>query len=810
MAQSVVQLIVDATRMINPLNKADEAGKRLSATLKGAQDVANKLGSEFGRAGQAAGQAARKFDEFGKQTQEASKQAKQMADSIRGIGAGFALGAAISGINQLASSYTQFKRLGAAINATVGDANAFQASLNSVYKVQALTGESTMELARRMTSLLVAAKGTAFEGAKAAQTFEQLQMLTVAFGGSSYQAEKAVYALQQMMSKGKVSAEELRGQLGDALPGALELFRQAYKNGSVTQAEFNKLIDDGKLTINDFIGINDVLKSKLDALYGTGFSDYLTKQAEFNRAMDQLRLLGGGVAAVIGTAVLPKITELIKKVSKAPPDLLAFAAAFTSIGLAILGAVAALAVFNTALAASGIAAGAKKMGGLFAAGMAGPPQVKGLTLLAAGALGAGAVMGIGKVKEQFEDTIAEMQKMLANVGKFQLPSGGGALPDPAAQADKEAKARKRTFEQIVGAQNADITRAVIQERLNENQELINKAIKAGNTEVKKGLEEQRKYIEIDTRIETLTELINMGKAKQNRLSRTSIEYATLENGVRSISAELLLLQQERRSVELGITQDQLEAEAQINKLLEERMKLAPGGYFGADEFTKSVTDQTLPDAIKTLQEEMRKLLSPSYQIVEAVNAIGDAFGNSFKGIIDGTMTAQQALANFFQSVANHFLDMAAQILVAAIKMQSLQIIQSLFPQLGGFSFGIGGAAPAGLTGPGALAKPGILPGITGGLGGVPSYGGMRANGGSVMAGQSYVVGERGPELFTPGRSGSIAPNGAMGGSNIVVNVDATGTNVQGNADDSKLLGAAIGAAVQAELIKQKRPGGLLA
>lgn len=90
------------------------------------------------------------------------------------------------------------------------------------------------------------------------------------------------------------------------------------------------------------------------------------------------------------------------------------------------------------------------------------------------------------------------------------------------------------------------------------------------------------------------------------------------------------------------------------------------------------------------------------------------------------------------------------------------------------------------------------------------FGGRRASGGTVKAGTSYLVGERGPELFTPGRSGSIAPNNAMGGSNIVVNVDASGSQAQGDSQRGKQLGAAIGAAVQAELIKQKRPGGLLA
>ena len=70
---------------------------------------------------------------------------------------------------------------------------------------------------------------------------------------------------------------------------------------------------------------------------------------------------------------------------------------------------------------------------------------------------------------------------------------------------------------------------------------------------------------------------------------------------------------------------------------------------------------------------------------------------------------------------------------------------------------------AGLTG-GALAKtlgPGFAP---------------RAAGGPVAGGSTYLVGERGPELFTPGTSGSITPNNALGGGGITVNVNGGDPN----------------------------------
>ena len=85
-----------------------------------------------------------------------------------------------------------------------------------------------------------------------------------------------------------------------------------------------------------------------------------------------------------------------------------------------------------------------------------------------------------------------------------------------------------------------------------------------------------------------------------------------------------------------------------------------------------------------------------------------------------------------------------------------------------------------------------------------------ARNGQPPVGRPSIVGERGPELFVPSRAGTIIPNNQLGGStSVVVNVDASGTEVQGNQGNADQLGRLIGQAVQAELIKQKRPGGLL-
>jgi hypothetical protein len=216
----------------------------------------------------------------------------------------------------------------------------------------------------------------------------------------------------------------------------------------------------------------------------------------------------------------------------------------------------------------------------------------------------------------------------------------------------------------------------------------------------------------------------------------------------------------------------------------------------------SITGGELGAETERARLELEKLIAPAQQVASAAEGIGSAFANSFKGVVSGAMTAQEALASFFQSVADRFLDMAAQIIAKWIEMTILNTVLSLFP--GGTMFK--GAGPvsgtAAFSGAGMGSKGFLLPQILPG----------RAAGGPVSAGSPYIVGEKGPELFVPGRSGGIVPNNQLGGdtTNVVVNVDASGSKVQGDEPKANELARAVSAAVQAELVKQKRPGGLLA
>ena len=203
------------------------------------------------------------------------------------------------------------------------------------------------------------------------------------------------------------------------------------------------------------------------------------------------------------------------------------------------------------------------------------------------------------------------------------------------------------------------------------------------------------------------------------------------------------------------------------------------------------------DLLGQQQKALDEVLKKYPQIGQAATAASDLATQGTLQMISGAQTAQQVFADFLNSIVNVLIRSAAQMIAQYIAIGVARMFAGI-PAVAaaGNQYGAAAFSAPGLGSSGFGISGSLLPG--------------RANGGSVMAGQPYIVGERGPELFTPGRSGSIAPNGSFGGSNIVVNVDATGSSVQGNEDESKRLGEVIGIAIRQELIKQKRPGGLLA
>ena len=247
--------------------------------------------------------------------------------------------------------------------------------------------------------------------------------------------------------------------------------------------------------------------------------------------------------------------------------------------------------------------------------------------------------------------------------------------------------------------------------------------------------------------EQLNKQLEIQKKIEERLKNANGRTkVSLENKLKEVEADIRLLEGRQTT----LASDEL-----INEKLSERNEL----------LNQNVTNQD--KNIQKTKEQNEELKRQQDLFTQIGDNIATGISDALVGAINGTKSLGEAARSIVNNLANDLLRLGVNTLLKS-------------------------------TGIGLFEN---LPGL--------------ANGGSAQAGRSYLVGERGPEIFTPKRSGVVIPNNQIGGSggivnNINVNVSAEGMESNANEQRGKELGVALASAIQSELIKQKRPGGLLA
>lgn len=183
-------------------------------------------------------------------------------------------------------------------------------------------------------------------------------------------------------------------------------------------------------------------------------------------------------------------------------------------------------------------------------------------------------------------------------------------------------------------------------------------------------------------------------------------------------------------------------------------------------------------------ERLKQAYEQKKQLVQGIaNSIGNGIGSAIDLLIDGTENWGNSLRQIGATILK---DIARQIAQTMVIQPIVKGITKAF----GFANG------------GIMTANGPVP--------LRTY----ARGGIANSPQLAMFGEGStPEAYVPlpdGRRIPVKMQGSGGGVNVTVNVDAQGTQVQGNPGQGEALGRAVSQAVQAELIRQRRPGGLLA
>ena len=123
--------------------------------------------------------------------------------------------------------------------------------------------------------------------------FSDVLTSTRSIGATQQQTQGALLALEQMLSKGTVSMEELRRQMGNALPGAFEI---GVKAMNMTTKEFNDFVKSGKLVSNVFVPrFVKQLKKELGAGFGSAIKslDFALNNLDTTWKLVQLHMFKG-------------------------------------------------------------------------------------------------------------------------------------------------------------------------------------------------------------------------------------------------------------------------------------------------------------------------------------------------------------------------------------------------------------------------------------------------------------------------------------------------------------------------------------
>jgi hypothetical protein len=194
----------------------------------------------------------------------------------------------------------------------------------------------------------------------------------------------------------------------------------------------------------------------------------------------------------------------------------------------------------------------------------------------------------------------------------------------------------------------------------------------------------------------------------------------------------------------SLTEKELEV---LKALVQERERLnKAAGAATAGAYEKQDPTNRLQEALVATKGELNDLTDPINQVVAGAKAIGDAFQQAFKGLVSGAMTGQEALASFFKSVGDHFMDMASTMIAKLIEIWILETVLGMISgAAAGGSFKSKSSAAGKATFGGSFKGTGASTFGAGGIR-VPGF----ASGGFVTSPTQAVIGEGGePEYVIP-------------------------------------------------------------
>jgi tape measure domain-containing protein len=764
---AAVEIIVKAAQPVQQFNRITAATDRLKKGVKRAQEALDAAGKQGRRAGTAIkgglDKAARSADKF----------ADKMGN-LRNVLVGIGVAEFTRRIVQQAATFEQTQLRLKLLSEEFGEFDRVQELVRRNAKDFNL---SLQESSSAFSDIFARLRPLGVSLDDIQKVYAGFNATALASGTSALEASAAFRQLSQALGSGRLQGDEFRS-ISEQLPGILSLVADEM---GVQEGQLRELAKQGKITadvlINALAEGFEVNAEKIKALIAQSPAQ---KFQALNNAVKGLSTSLGQSLLPVLVPVVEKITELVKIFDNFPTEVKAVAAAAVGIAGALAIVLPTLAVF---IKSAGVVAGVIA-------------KIGGAAVLAKAALIALPILVIaqhyGKMAIKANEAAVaqeELNKAL-NTGNYETAQ---RLLNKELERNLDLQEKRDELVQRIGSRGAgarnrsllDLNAQLEQSGKNINM-LVDRMQDLGKpkTEIKlpsildtdtEG--DPDRGGDINQRLSRRLELLQITSDEERAIKRleheradTLAEINKIENATKRI--------QNRELVDSIFQQES-------DKI---RAEFAQKRYDAYVKTLENIYEQA--DATEILTFKQKELSDEAVRLADTIN---NEILTGIQGMIEGTRTLGDVASNILRKLANQFLETAIM-----GKQGSGGIAGSLLNVVGSL-FGGGGS----VKGPGDFTSPEVKTADI-------DFSSAFAKGGRPPVGKAALVGERGPELFVPSRAGTIVPNNQLGGStNIVVNVDASGTEVQGNQGNADQLGRLIGQAVQAELIKQKRPGGLL-
>jgi len=671
---------------------------------------------------------------------------------VPGAIVGGAIGAQVAGIRQALGAVAEYsaglEKLRVALRGVTSNQVEYEAALAVVNRTTKEFAIPQSLVTRQFTRLQASVQGAGGNVRDTETAFKGIVSAVRATGGSLSDVDAALTATAQVFSKGKVSAEELRQQIGERLPGAFTVFAESIGK---TPQELDKALEDGKITLQDF----QVFAEELFKRYGETAQEIADGPAS---AGDRLKVALENLQEAIG----PTLAEIGRK--------------FQEFATFVIEKLTPVAGLINRLTGQDLAGKTARLAALEQKILP-RAEVQARRFLVSEGTSMQLALEYQDYLQGLRDERDRLRKEL-DQGQVQeqesIPESrlsSTATTAGAGNADKEAE---RQAKKIAAAEAKAVELGEKLRRMLRDVAFEFKGIGASAEEAIYLKASEAINAAIDQEEDLLKQIDELSRVTGNpyeKLREAAMEYAASLVTVAEKQRDLALQEESNKRFAALLKGYGFSGEVDVSgKML---------GAMTPQEFPTGVDSILQPNQLKQNIEELRTslqaLVDPVNQITSAATTIGDAFAQSFTSAISGASTAKEALASFFQSVGSYFLDMANQIIAKMITMAILNSVARVLPGLGsnaGSGFNLTGfgnlQSDAGSGIPGFLAgADGILP---------------RANGGAVNANQPYIVGERGPELFMPSSSGMVMSNENLQAQNRAF-LDSIDTENGGTASD---------------------------